>query len=208
MSQADSRAPAYRTNGSADPRVERNRSAALDAARAVLAEEGWDAVTHQRVAERAGVHRTTLYRQWPDRLLLLIDAVAAAAAETPHVVPSGDLEDDLRREIYGLRDQFADPIAFRMLIALIERAESDPELMAMKAGVVLTPMAPLMGLVSGGIERGDLKPDLDPGDALSRLLGPFTFKRIFYSEAASADFIDSVVSDFMTLYGVGRKRKR
>jgi len=53
------------------------RAAILDAARQVLFDEGWEALSHQRVAEVAGVGRATVYRHWPQRLQLLQDACSA-----------------------------------------------------------------------------------------------------------------------------------
>ncbi len=48
----------------------------LDAARELLAREGPDAVTHQRVARQAGVGRATVYRHWPRREQLVLDTMA------------------------------------------------------------------------------------------------------------------------------------
>ena len=66
---------------SADPRAVRSREAMLAAARRLLAEEGLDAVTHQRVAQEAGVGRATVYRHWPRTDQLLLDAMLDRAAD-------------------------------------------------------------------------------------------------------------------------------
>src|SRR5437016_7314236 len=60
-----------RTAGKPDPRVVKSRETILSAARTLLQESGPAAVTHQRVAARAGVGRATVYRHWRTPELLL-----------------------------------------------------------------------------------------------------------------------------------------
>jgi AcrR family transcriptional regulator len=71
-----------------DPRVVRTRRDVLDATITELVEGGWDAVTHARVAARAGYAKATLYAHWPDRLALVSDAFAAFGG-MPHHEPTG-----------------------------------------------------------------------------------------------------------------------
>jgi AcrR family transcriptional regulator len=61
-----------------DPRFVRSRESMLAAARELLQDEGPAAVTHQRVAQRAGVGRATVYRHWSQSGDLLQDAMSAA----------------------------------------------------------------------------------------------------------------------------------
>jgi AcrR family transcriptional regulator len=79
-----------------DPRVARTRDAVVAAVRDLVQAAGIEAVTHQRVAEVAGVGRASVYRHWPDRTHLLLDALADLPAETGDWSSSGDLAADLR----------------------------------------------------------------------------------------------------------------
>jgi len=58
-----------------DPRAERTRSSTLDAAFQLLGDEGVQGATVERIAECAGVHKTTVYRHWPERVALLAEAL-------------------------------------------------------------------------------------------------------------------------------------
>jgi AcrR family transcriptional regulator len=179
-----------------DPRVERTWAAALSAARGVLVSDGWDAVTHVRVSECSGLSRTTLYRYWPDRASLLA-AVMPEADATPHTEPSGDLAADLRNELDGLRERFEDQSAFRVMTALLDRAEWDDDLKAMKVELVSRHVDPLARLLLTGVEVGELPADLDLRLAISQLIGPLVFRRFLSAEALSRPFVDNLVDEFL-----------
>lgn len=90
-----------------DPRAEHSRAQALQAARALLAEEGWEAATHLRVAERSGLGRATVYRHWPDPVALRRDALSEEALVF-HTVPTGDLRADLVAELEAIRAELVE----------------------------------------------------------------------------------------------------
>ena len=60
-------------------RTARTRAAVLAAVVGELAEHGWDQVSVESVAQRAGVHKTTVYRRWGDKNTLVTDVLTAAA---------------------------------------------------------------------------------------------------------------------------------
>ncbi|WP_406513752.1 TetR/AcrR family transcriptional regulator [Streptomyces sp. NBC_00161] len=84
-------------------RSARVRAKVLAAVGEVLVAAGYDALTVDAVAERAGVHRTTVYRRWRDVGGLLADVLDAAADDTWEPADTGSLEDDLttlNQEVY------------------------------------------------------------------------------------------------------------
>ncbi|MFJ6940722.1 TetR/AcrR family transcriptional regulator [Streptomyces sp. NPDC101132] len=76
-------------------RSARVRAQVLEATGAQLVEQGYDALTVDAVAERAGVHRTTVYRRWRDVGGLLADLLEAAADDSWEPADTGTLEGDL-----------------------------------------------------------------------------------------------------------------
>ncbi|MEU6864710.1 TetR/AcrR family transcriptional regulator [Streptomyces sp. NPDC046876] len=91
---------ARRRTGGRSARV---RAEVLDAVGALLLEAGYDGLTVDAVAERAGVHRTTVYRRWRDVGGLLVDVLDAAADDTWTPPDTGSLEGDLaalNQEVY------------------------------------------------------------------------------------------------------------
>ncbi|MFC4913924.1 TetR/AcrR family transcriptional regulator [Actinomadura gamaensis] len=76
-------------------RTERVRKQVLEAVQAELAERGYDALSMDAVAARAGVHRATVYRRWRDLGGLLADVFDAASADDWQPADTGSLQGDL-----------------------------------------------------------------------------------------------------------------
>ena len=76
--------------GICDPRVARSRAAVLAATVDLLGELGHAGTTVEAIAERSGVAKTTIYRHWPSRAPLLIDAFHSSGATI--VLVSHDLQ--------------------------------------------------------------------------------------------------------------------
>lgn len=72
------------------------RTAVLAAALDELSERGYSAFTVENVAQRAGAHKTTVYRRWPDRDALAVDALAESVAAELPIPDTGSVDDDLR----------------------------------------------------------------------------------------------------------------
>src|ERR1700710_352929 len=112
-------------DGRVDPRVDRTRVAALRAVRELLIDEGWEAITQHRVAERSGVGRTTVYRHWPDRVAMVREAFELELHFTHELDLTGDLRPDLILAAEALRFEMIDRFGTRILIAMIAHAEWD-----------------------------------------------------------------------------------
>ena len=180
-----------------DVRVERTRAAVLAAARRLLLEEGWDAVTHLRAAAASGVSRATLYRHWPSSTDLLHD-VLQREAEMSHRQPVGRLRDDLVAELDALRRQLGLPALAGVLAVLMERSLHDPELARVKRSVVAEVSRVLRQSLHDGIEAGELPGTLDVDLAIARLLGPLLYRRLASSEPLSRAVVVAVVDTFLS----------
>ena len=172
----------------------------LEAARELLVEEGPDAVTPVRIAERTGIARTTIYRHWPDRTALLAD-VAGREPEPAAVEPSGDLRADLADLLRRVGRRIASRPGGPILAALIAHAHHEPELADLQRDRARQRMQPIVDLVAAYIDRGDLDADLDPEEAVVILGGPLFFQRFFRRKPVSDAFVDAVVDTFVRAYG-------
>lgn len=93
-------------------RSERNRKLVTTAVLGLLREGKLD-FELQEVAALSGVHRTTIFRRWPDRAALMAEAMREHASRFS-VDLSGNWQIDLRRIAFALRDFFADPVELAM----------------------------------------------------------------------------------------------
>lgn len=153
-----------------DPRVVRTREQALAAAQRLLIDEGLDAVTHQRVAEVAGVGRRTLYRHWPDARSLLHDALALTRA--PEAPIGADLTETVLAHLVAFdAAMHVGPLGY-ILAALFERSTHDPEFESLRSELAATGCRPLESALSAAADRGELPTDLDVEAAVAMLEGP------------------------------------
>ncbi|EFC85925.1 TetR-like C-terminal domain-containing protein [Parafrankia sp. EUN1f] len=182
--------------GAVDPRVLRSRAAALAAARAILLEDGWEAVTHVAVAARGGIGRTTLYRHWPDTIALLRD-VLREQMEIDHTVPTGVLRDDLTSELDVLRGQLHRPPLERTMRAVIERAPTHPAYGELKEFLYQEGSRVLGEIVRSAVARGELDARLDPSRAVDQLAGPLIYRRLLAGQTFTAAYVHDLVDDFL-----------
>lgn len=110
-----------------DARVERSHQLVHDAAVAELADAGWGAFTIEAVAARAGVARSTIYRHWPNKLALVVDALEHLSVQPPPQ-ETGVGRPRVVALVRHLAEAMADPRRSAILPALIEAAERDPAL--------------------------------------------------------------------------------
>lgn len=114
-------------SGPRDPRAVRTCARVVEAAAAVLAETGFEQITVDAVAERAGVARSTIYRHWPERATLWLEAFERLCPplESP---ATGSLATDLARLADRLADGLWNDTWGRIAPSLASAAQRDPDL--------------------------------------------------------------------------------
>ena len=184
-----------------DPRVTRTRAMALDAAIDLLAERGYSGFSVEGVVERTGVAKTTLYRHWPTRDDLLAAAIAkldGAGLDGAGPLPdTGSVRQDLL-DLQARRVQTARTAQWeRCMPALVEAAAHHAELAAVIARLTSQILAQIETLLARGIERGELRHDLDQRLVASALIGPIVFRRLLLHEAPTLQQVAAVIDLLM-----------
>jgi AcrR family transcriptional regulator len=179
-----------------DPRVARTRDAVRRAVRSLLQRSGFGAVTHQQVATEAGIGRATVYRHWPDRTQLLLEALADIEAPTTWRT-SGDLAVDLSAELAHLQRTLTGSPLVPELVALIGQAEWQPPLREVKARLLMTGTAGLRHALQAASERGELPDELDLDEAIARLAGPLFYRRVLAHGPIEDVFVEDVRDAFL-----------
>src|SRR5215218_4388124 len=172
MKQAAKNDPQARPPGR--PRSERAHRAILQAANELLESEGFAAVTVEAIAERAGVSKATVYRWWPNRAAVVMDgflSIVSSEVPFPH---TGRAREDIRIHMRRLAEAFSGKIG-STVAALIAEGQSDPELAeALRSRWLSVRRAEAREILELGIERGELREDLDPEVAVTSFTGPST----------------------------------
>ena len=111
------------------PRDESARQRILDSALDLLQEESFAQVTMESIASRAGVGKATVYRWWPNKAAVMIEAFREAVAPEVPFPDSGCLEDDIRLQMQKFTRMLLGPRG-RMLAGFLAAAQSDPDMAA------------------------------------------------------------------------------
>jgi AcrR family transcriptional regulator len=185
------------------PRSEKAREAILTAAAELLLARGLGAVSMDTVAEQAGVSKATIYRWWPNKERLALDALyrewdapRPAARETGSV--RGDLLGLLRPwvRLVGKR-----PYA-RVIAALIAEAQADPAFAEQYRERFVEPRrAQARPILTRAIERGELPATTDIELALDLLYGPLYHRLLHGHAPLNERFLGALVDT--VLIGLG-----
>jgi AcrR family transcriptional regulator len=177
---------------SIDPRITRSRDAILRAVVEIIQAEGPGAVTHQHVADRAGVGRATVYRHWPRPVDLLWEATQQV--DMPFLeAADGPLSERLRTDLRRLRDDLAAPIMTSMVATVIEGAQREGPYRDRNRQVVDAAVANMQAAIDGAVEVGELVGTPDADVLVAQLLGAILFRRLIADQPATDDFIDHVI---------------
>lgn len=129
------------------------------------------------------------------RSLLLLEVVTEAEAPRDWV-SSGDLATDLSEGLDRLRRTLGSPLVPE-LVAVIGRAEWDPELRETKLQLLASGTAGLRRALQAGIERRELPADLDLDATIARLAGPLLYRRILAHAPIEDEFVSSIIAGFV-----------
>ena len=182
-----------------DPRVIRSRTAVIAATLDLLAERGIAATTIEAVAERSGVAKTTIYRQWDGQPALVLDAIGTTL-HTPTDPDTGTLRGDLLELLGGLADALNSSPAAGLMPALIDAAERDPAFAALHHREAAQRHRVVHAAIVRGIDRGELTLAADPSEVLDMLAGPVLYRRLVSSGAIDRAFAQRIVDRVLTAY--------
>ena len=143
------------------PRDANVHRAVLEATLDLLAEKGWGGLTMEGVAARAGTAKGTVYRWWPSKVALVIEALVVEGAPYMPAPDTGTFRGDYLAVLDGLARALQHPRS-RLVPSLLFEASRNPELgSAFREHLTQPRRAQLLDAVNRGIERGELRRDID-----------------------------------------------
>jgi AcrR family transcriptional regulator len=179
------------------PRSADADGAILAAARELLAERGWDGMSLGDVAARAGVAKTTLYRRWPGKAELVVDAMAQLF-DTLCPVDAGSVRADAEATIRDLVALLARPETQTAFLALAAHASRDPDLRtAVREKIVDRQRRLVHAGIARAAARGEAPQIADPELFFDVIAGTMVHRVLIAGEpvddAYLARFLDLVV---------------
>lgn len=182
-----------------DPRVERTRSAVIDAAVELLMVDGPSAVTHANVAGVANVSRTTAYKHWPTRADLLRATIEEIKKASPPVEPlTGEVRADLQLLFGGFIHDLEDDQRAPLVAIMMEQARHDPTVAAVHDGLIADVEPVFRTIILSAIDSRDIRCDIDVDLALASIVGGLLFIRFVSPLTFSTEVAGRVLDEFVT----------
>lgn len=183
-------------------RDESKDDAILLATRELLAERGFDGMTMDAVADRAGAGKATVYRRWPSKVQLTVDAVVCVrgVAQTVDDIPdTGSLRSDLLAVRYG-RPRTDDS---ELMSGLMSAVKENPEVAAVfHEQFVRTRVNLMRGLLERAQARGELRADVDLDMVAAVAPAMIAYRKMVAGQHVDDEFvvqmIDSVILPLVT----------
>lgn len=180
------------------PRSEASRAAILGAASALLLEHGLNAISMDAVAERAGASKATIYRWWPSKELLALDALFAEwRIEAPAGERDGPLSEDLLALMRPWVAQIGKRNYGRVVAALLSKAQDDEAFGVQYRERFVEPRrAQARAVFERAVARGEIGAEVDLEAALDLLYGPF-YHRLLHRHAPLGDAFTRTIVAFV-----------
>lgn len=187
-----------------DPRAVRTRGLVLDAAVKLLAERGVEATTMDAVARAANISRSTLYRHWPERLPLLVDAIEHLGdrirrSTMDEPAPNEGVEATLQRAIGALGVGLRSPEWGAISGSLAAAAEHDEALAEVHRRYIASRRQSVVSLLQEAQRRGEFPYSFDLDWAVGLLAGPLYYHRLVLHQPLNAEQVAAHVRRTLAL---------
>jgi AcrR family transcriptional regulator len=157
-------------------RSARVRDAVRQATLAELVERGFRGLTVENVAERSGVHKTTVYRRWGNVEGLISDALELARTEPWPIPDTGTIEGDLRGIARLVRSGFDDPELGPVSSAFVAAAMQSPDAARALHDFFQARHEQSAQVVSRAITRGELPGTVDGREVIRVAVAPIYYR--------------------------------
>ena len=179
------------------PRSERARLATLEAAADLLVEGGLPAATMEAIAARAGVSKVTIYKWWPSRGAVAVDAYFHRFDETYTYIDTGDVRADLTVQIRLLLRSFRSR-AGEIMAELIGQAQSDPSLAeTLRTGWLLPRREATATVLRLAVDRSQIRADIDIPTVMDQLYAPLYWRLMMGHQSLEDRFADELVRNVL-----------
>jgi AcrR family transcriptional regulator len=168
----------------------------LDAAGDLLFDEGMAAFTIEKVAQRSGASKMTIYKWWPSKGALALDCYFHRVEPELRFPDTGNIQTDLRTQLRAFRHVVDDTPAGRVITELIGQAQSDPDL---KAAYLERYSSPRRAMAVAAMEkakqRGQLRATVDSETVVDQLWGACYHRLLVPDQPLTDEFVDALINN-------------
>jgi AcrR family transcriptional regulator len=188
-------------------RSEQSRLAILTAAYELVGEIGYARLTIEGIAARAGTGKQTIYRWWPSKADVVLDALATKADLHIPIPDEGSYAADLRAFLLASFALGTQSTLIGILRALMAEAQIDPEFWQRFRDGFLQRRRDALGVITSRAQaRGDLPPGLSPGTVADIVFGVIWYRVLATRELPDSGLASELVTALAGPHPQPRKR--
>jgi len=166
----------------------------MEAVVSELADSGYAGTTVERVAARAGIAKTTIYRRWGGIDQLLADLMTEQAAVEVPVPDCGDFHSDLRALARAVVDMLQDPPIGAAFASMLAAGTVNPAAREVLSGFIAGRVETMTVIIDRAALRREVPPGTD-GAMVIQTMAILIYGRLFVlGEPASRCLADSIAA--------------
>lgn len=186
------------------PRSSTADHAILDATLGLLAEGGYEGLTTDAIAARAGVSKATIYRRWSSKDEVVLAAASTLSTSIP-TPDTGTLRGDLEALALALASVFSEASTARLVSSLVEQLAHKPQLAtALREGFLRTRRDVARIAMQRAQARGEIGDAHDLEVAVDLLAAPFYYRMLITGAPIDVAFAHQLVDACVTWLTAGR----
>ncbi|MGN5634992.1 TetR/AcrR family transcriptional regulator [Streptomyces sp. AC154] len=191
------------TSPSSLRRSESSRRATLEAALELCTERGYGRVTVEAIAARAGVSKKTIYRWWPSKSAVLLEAFTEALVQAAPSADTDDIAADLRTHVNGAVGVLSVPPFGPAYAGILSELHHDDELAETVRTQLIEPrFEEVVVRLRVAQERGQIPPGADLRLAVEMLYGPVYYRHVLRKPMQDPEDVAVLVDHVLRALGV------
>ncbi|MCY9539918.1 TetR/AcrR family transcriptional regulator [Paenibacillus alvei] len=177
------------------PRNVEAQKSILSASYDLLLENGFEAVTVDKIADRAQVSKATIYKWWPNKAAVVMDGFLYAATARLPVPDTGSTFQDIQIHATNLA-RFLTSREGTIITELLGEGQFDSGLAeAYRARFFRPRRLEARGILEKGVQRGELKKNLDIDICIDLLYGPIFYRLLVTGDTLDESYVQSLVAN-------------
>jgi AcrR family transcriptional regulator len=167
-----------------------------------MAEGGLATTTIDAIRDRSGVSKTTIYKHWPNRLCVAVDAFTERLASDASLPDTGTARGDFSEQIRRVSAYYASPVG-SVFAQLLANAMQDPVASEwLQTRLLASRQRGTQELWDRAVSRGEVQSEIDPDLALDLMFGPVMWRLVSGRRPMTDDEADTIVDSVLNGLGV------
>ena len=186
------------------PRNDHIRQLILNTALDLAFEVGFRALTVEAIAAKTGVGKTTIYRRWPNKGAVVMDAFLSIVGPKT-IFPSADraihsIQLQMKAQVKAFRSKYG-----KMVRSLVGDGQFDSDVLeAYRQRWILPRRQLARTAIELAMKQGDLRPDLDVDTVIDTLYAPIYYRLMFETGPISDAYADGLYQSVIKGYGTSK----